>query len=287
VPAVRLAQVLIEPVLSEAWLDGVDHLYLVPHGMLNYLPFSLLPLAAESGAELLLTHYSISYLPTASALDSARAEPVADRSILTVAPARSRLRYAPQEATSLAELFEPNATALTGNAATETAFREHAGQFQLLHLATHGYFNSLNPMLSGLELESDERNDGLLEVHEILELSLASELVTLSACQTGMGSGFFADIPAGDEFVGMTRAFLQAGSQSVLATLWQVNDRSTVDLMTGFYSGLEEPGTQRDKAVALAEAQRRLRAREEFRHPYFWAPFVLVGPLNERSGARG
>ena len=286
-PAVRLAEALIAPVRSEGWLEGIDHLYLVPHGILNYLPFALLPLGIEPGSPLLITDYSLSYLPTALAMESTPENRTGDRNFLALAPARSHLRFAPQEAATLGDLYQAQATVLTGNSATETAFRDQAGKYQLLHLATHGYFNKLNPMLSGLELEADELHDGLLEVHEILELSLASELVTLSACETGMGSGFFAEIPAGDDFVGLTRAFLQAGSNSVLATLWQVNDRSTVDLMTGFYSRLEDPGNQRDKAVALAEAQRKMRASKEFRHPYFWAPFVLVGPLHESEGARG
>jgi CHAT domain-containing protein len=176
---------------------------------------------------------------------------------------------------------------LSGEAATETAVRKLAHKYQVLHLATHGYFNKLNPMLSGLELEADNANDGLLEVHEILELQLTSELVTLSACETGMGGGFFTEIPAGDDFVGLTRAFLQAGSASVLATLWQVDDRSTVDLMKDFYTHLEDTGVQGDKAVALAQAQRALRATEEYSHPYYWAPFVLVGAAQPSTNASG
>jgi len=286
-PAAKLAEVLTEPARLEGWLEGVEHIYLVPHGMLNYLPFALLPFGPDTDAGLLIERFSVSYLPTAAALNGGYDEVAGPRSILALAPARSRLRHAPQEADALANLFKPHATSLTGTAATETAFREQAAGFQLLHLATHGYFNKLNPLLSGLELEADESHDGLLEVHEILGLKLNAELVTLSACQTGMGSGFFTEIPAGDEFVGMTRAFLQAGSASVLATLWEVNDRSTVDLMENFYTRLEDLGADGDKAVALANAQRALRASEQYKHPYFWAPFVLVGPLHNRKGVRG
>jgi CHAT domain-containing protein len=286
-PAARLAEVLLEPVRREGWLEGVEHLYLVPHGMLNYLPFALLPYGPDAGADLLIERFSVSYLPTAALLSGREKQLSMPRSMLALAQARSRLRHAPQEADLLANLFSPHATSLTGLAATETAFREQAAGYQLLHLATHGYFNKLNPLLSGLELEADADNDGLLEVHEILELRLNSELITLSACQTGMGSGFFAEIPAGDDFVGLTRAFLQAGSDSVLATLWEVNDRTTVDLMESFYMRLEESGANGDKAVALADAQRALRASEHFRHPYYWAPFVLVGPLHDRNGVRG
>lgn len=286
-PAGRLAEVLIEPVIRAGWLDGARHLYLVPHGMLNYLPFALLPTRVATGSPLLVERYSVSYLPSALALGNAPAAQPRSRSVLAVAPGRSRLRFASTEVASIARLFEPDAAALTGRQATESAFREQAGAFGTLHIATHGYFNKFNPLLSGLELEPDAHHDGLLEVHEILGMNLRSELVTLSACETGMGSGFFNEIPAGDDFVGLTRAFLRAGSNAVLATLWEVDDRSTVDLMERFYGRLEDPGASSDKAVALAEAQRSLRASEAFRHPYYWAPFVLVGSVSEPAAARG
>jgi CHAT domain-containing protein len=102
-----------------------------------------------------------------------------------------------------------------------------------------------------------------------------------------LGSGFFTEIPAGDAFVGMTRAFLQAGSTTVLATLWAVEDRSTVNLMKSFYQNLEAASTNRNKAVALADAQRSLRIIEKYQHPYYWAPFVLVGAVNQHNRNRG
>ena len=173
---------------------------------------------------------------------------------------------------------------MAGKQATESAFKAQAGNYRVLHLATHGYFNKQNPLLSGLELEADRDNDGLLEVHEILELSLHAGLVTLSACQTGMGSGYFNEIPAGDDFISLTRAFLLAGSSSVLATLWEVDDRSTVDLMKGFYGRLGQAGTGKNQARALAMVQRELRASKKFNHPFYWAPFVLVGSRERGTG---
>jgi CHAT domain-containing protein len=203
-----------------------------------------------------------------------------------MAPGRSRLQNASEEVSSIAKLYRPHAEILLGDAATESAFKNSADQYRVLHLATHAYFNKLNPLLSGLQLEPDETNDGLLEVHEILELKLESDLVTLSACETGLGSGFFAEIPAGDDFVGMTRAFLQVGSAAVLATLWEVDDRSTVDLMKSFYRNLDAAGAGRDKAAALADAQRSLRTSDKYQHPYYWAPFVLVGVMNQQNRDR-
>ena len=286
-PATALSRSLLEPVLKAGWLDGVEHLYLVPHGMLNYLPFALLPVEAAEGQRPVIESYTLAHLPSASSLANRISKNDRTRSVLAVAPAKSQLRHASEEARSIVQLFRPHAELLAGEHATESVFRDVASNYQILHLATHGYFNKFNPMLSGLELEPDKTNDGMLEVHEILDLKLDSDLVTLSACQTGMGSGFFAEIPAGDDFVGLTRAFLQAGSGSVLATLWEVDDRSTVDLMVEFYQRLEEPGAKYDKAVALANAQRTQRSSDKYEHPYYWAPFILVGPVNRNHHARG
>jgi CHAT domain-containing protein/predicted negative regulator of RcsB-dependent stress response len=278
-PAAGLARLLVEPLEHEGWLAGVDRLYVVPHGVLHYLPFALLPRDTDRGARFLVEDYVLGYLPAASALSygSANAEPVRDRRLLALGPTRSRLRYAGEEVRSLPRYLPADPLVLVGPRATESSFKEKAGSYQVLHLATHGYFNKRSPLLSGLDLERDAREDGRLEVHEILDLRLDADLVTLSACNTALGSGYFAEVPAGDDFVGLTRAFLLAGSPSVLASLWEVNDRSTLQLMRRFYRNWREA----DKAVALARAQREmLGGAGTYRHPYFWAPFVLAGSMD-------
>jgi CHAT domain-containing protein len=285
-PAASLSATVLMPVLENGWLEGVEHLYLVPHDMLNYLPFALLPIKSSTGVMPVIDRFTLAYLPTASMLGNEGSGDDQQPSILAMAPGSSRLQYAPEEISSIASLFDPHSRALLGDDATESSFKSNAGKYRFLHLATHGYFNKLNPLLSGLQLEPDKANDGLLEVHEILELKLESDLVTLSACETALGSGFFAEIPAGDDFVSMTRAFLQVGSASVLATLWEVDDRSTVDLMNMFYRNLDASGANKDKAEALANAQKTLRASGKYQHPYYWAPFVLVGATNKSHFAR-
>jgi CHAT domain-containing protein len=284
-PAASLAASLIAPLTAEDRLAAIRHLYLVPHGTLNYLPFALLPLEEQPDSRRVVEAYTLAYLPTAAALLVARPSP-GSAGMLAVAPARSGLAHAGAEARAINAMFKSNSKALLGEAATESAFKREAGEFRLLHLATHGYFNKLNPMLSGLELESDEDNDGMLELHEILGLELKAELVTLSACQTGLGSGHFAEVPAGDDFVGLTRAFLYAGSTSVMATLWEVDDASTLDLMKQFYGGLQVAGSVQDKADALAQAQRKLLSTDRYKHPYYWAPFLLVGEMDRAADQR-
>jgi CHAT domain-containing protein len=278
-PATSLSKTVLAPILQSGWLEGVAHLYLVPHDMLHYLPFAVLPVDETHEAGPLIRQFTLAYLPAGSLLAGERRRPRArpQSSVLALAPGNSRLKNASEEALSIAQMFRPNGKALLGDAATESAFKQAADRHRVLHLATHGYFNKLNPLLSGLQLEPDEANDGLLEVHEILDLRLRSSLVTLSACETGMGSGFFMEIPAGDDFVSLTRAFLSAGSRSVLATLWEVDDRSTLELMEGFYAQLGMGDSFFEGAHALAEAQRILSQSKDFGHPYYWAPFVLVG----------
>jgi len=276
-PAASLAEALVGPLIAGGRLEHVRHVYLVPHGSLNYLPFALLPVAAAGVDRSLVERFTLAYLPTAAALLVPHGLPEADRSLLAMAPDRGRLRHSQAEVRAVDALFAPHSRALVGATATESVFKQEAARYRLLHLATHGYFNKLNPLLSGLELEPDQRNDGQLELHEILGLQLEAELVTLSACRTALGSGHFAEIPAGDDFVGLTRAFLYAGSRSVLATLWEVDDASTAGFMTRFYTGLKSNDSGKDKADALADAQRAMLASPQFGHPYYWAPFVLVG----------
>jgi CHAT domain-containing protein len=193
-----------------------------------------------------------------------------------MAPSSTRLRYTQKESQDVSEFFPNQHMLLLGVHATESAFKRLANNYDVIHLATHGYFNKLNPLLSGVALEADGENDGRLEVHEILNLRLSAKLVTLSACDTALGSGYFAEVPAGDDLVGLTRAFLFAGSPTVLASLWEINDLSAVHFMHGFYRQLG----QTDKASALAKAQRDTRLRGGiYRHPYYWGAFVLVGKM--------
>ena len=106
-----------------------------------------------------------------------------------------------------------------------------------------------------------------------MTLRLNARLVTLSACDTALGGGDFADVPSGDEFVGLSRAFLEAGSSAVLASLWKVDDQSTPVMMGRFYRAMK---THRGPE-ALSLAQRAMIRNPQYRHPFYWAPFVFIG----------
>ncbi|MGE5141479.1 MAG: CHAT domain-containing protein, partial [Rudaea sp.] len=210
-PAASLARSLIEPIERKGWLEGIRRLYIVPHGILHYIPFAALPLRNSGGKHLLISKFDLTYLPAAAALTGRTGAAQSGGTLLAMAPGRAGLPFAAEEARSIVRLFPAPSRVLAGLQATEASFKTSAGDFRLLHLATHGRFNKMNPLFSALELEPDRREDGHLEVHEIMDLRLNADLVTLSACDTALGSGYFSEIPPGDDFVGLTRAFLHAG----------------------------------------------------------------------------
>ena len=271
-PAASLAAHLVEPLRKAGDLEGHKRLYVVPHGVLHLLPFALLPL--EPKGRLLVEEIELTTLPSAGSLVLREGAGRPDGNVLAVAPARARLSHASAEARVVAEAHPEPKRLLLGDAATEDAFKTAAPAYRVLHVATHSRWNRLNPLLSSLDLEPSNGDDGALEVHEILGLRLGASLVTLSACETALGSDLLGSVPAGDDFVGLTRAFLHAGSGAVLASLWEVDDRSTPDLMKAFYGRLASSGP----SAALAAAQRAMLAGgSPLSHPYHWAPFVLVG----------
>jgi CHAT domain-containing protein len=181
--------------------------------------------------------------------------------------AGSVLKFAEVEAESVGKLF-PQSVLLRGAEASKSAFVKLSPGYDVLHLACHGVMDQTEPMLSNLRLAGDNENNGVLTVREIFDLNLDAGLVTLSACNTGTGevtgSGF--------EFMGMTRAFLYAGTPSVLASLWCVDDRATAELMELFYKNLLAGLT---KSEALQKAQ--LTMMKKYENPYYWGAFVLYG----------
>jgi CHAT domain-containing protein len=242
----------------------------IPHGTLHYLPFA----ALTHGERYLGDEYSLFTLPSASALrfiQEKRKPPT--NTILALGnptinePGFAPLKFAQQEVETIANLFGEQP--LVSDFATESALRSQAGNVGIVHLAAHGQYNASNPLFSVIYLADDQEQDGRLEVNEIygLDLTKSTDLVVLSACETQVGA-----VSAGDEVIGMTRAFLYAGTPTVIASLWKVDDQATTLLMEQFYKHLREG---MGKAQALQAAQRELRA--EYPHPYYWAAFVLTG----------
>ncbi|MGE0129512.1 MAG: tetratricopeptide repeat protein [Blastocatellales bacterium] len=161
-------------------------------------------------------------------------------------------------------------------AATRAAATDaELGQYKILHLATHGFLNSLNPELSGLVFslldEKGALQNGFLLAPEIYNLKLpATELVVLSACQTGLGKEV-----RGEGVIGLTRGFMYAGAPRVVVSLWNVSDRATADLMKSFYQGMLARGLR--PAAALRSAQVEMLKLKQRQAPYYWAAFGLQG----------
>jgi CHAT domain-containing protein len=165
---------------------------------------------------------------------------------------------------------------LVGREAAEEAFKALAPQYATIHLATHGVLDNRDPLNSYLLLtktDGDTDNDGLLHAREILDMRLDADLAILSACETGNGS-----ISPGEGMIGMSWAFLVAGARSVMVSHWRVNSASTSQLMKNFYQALTEQKDLKslNKSHALREASLRLLNNRRYRHPFYWAGFVLV-----------
>jgi CHAT domain-containing protein len=160
-----------------------------------------------------------------------------------------------------------------GKDSTEKAFKhEPLSKYKWIHLATHSLIDERNPGRSAVVLALDGNNDedGFLRVPEIADLDLNCDLVILSACETGRGQLF-----SGEGVIGLSRSFFIAGARSVVVSQWAVSDISTAQLMKDFYQQLVK---QVPKAAALREAKlRMLRGGSETHHPYYWAPFVIIG----------
>jgi tetratricopeptide (TPR) repeat protein len=246
---------LVRPLADD--LDG-DQLIIVPHGPLHGVPFH----ALYDGQGYLIERYEISYAPSATVMARCQARPrrSLERALVVAVPGDG-IPYVAQEAEAVAALF-PKARLLQGQEATMSALRAAAPGRDLLHLACHGLFRADNPLFSALRL-----GDGWLTVAEAAELGLEAGLVTLSACESGRSR-----VVEGDELLGLARAFLGSGAASLVVSLWLVNDASTARLMEEFYRGLR---AGQSGAAALRAAQRALLAADP--HPYYWAPFMLVG----------
>jgi CHAT domain-containing protein len=246
---------LIAPIAGDL---KADHLILAPHEFLHYLPFQ----ALLDGDSYLGDRYTISYTPSASVyyLCCMKNATASQGSLVMGVPDPA----APQiedEVRAVASVL-PNPQVFLGAEATLDVLREKGADSRFIHVATHGWFRQDNPMFSSISLGTSE-----LSLFDLYQLSLPAELVTLSGCGTGLNV-----VVGGDELLGLKRGLLYAGAQGVLLSLWDVNDQSTADFMKLFYERLHKGG---NKAQAVQHAMAEIR--RECPHPFYWAPFVMVG----------
>ena len=274
-PAVggQIGQLLVQPLA----IPVGKRLVIVPHGPLHFLPFQSL----RVDGQYLIERNPVSIAPSTSvALKLADAEPLASPSLLAVGdpdpyPLRSdgyewgRLGAAQEEATVVAGYFNQPAVLLTA-AATKQAFESQLASRQIVHLATHGFVDPTDPLESAVLFAGEDPATSYLKVRDVLMADYRSAaLVVLSACSTGLG-----EVSRDDEVQGFTRAFLSSGSGALVSTLWDVADDSTKVLMTNFYGDFSRG---EDVQNAMRDAQLAVLHNPATAHPYFWAPFNLIG----------
>jgi CHAT domain-containing protein len=263
----ELYRLLIEPALPH--VRGKE-LLIVPHDVLHYLPFQAL---LSSQSKYLIQDFPVYYLSSASLMqftkEKRRTSRADDKALVMGNPSLGDeaydLRFAEREAREVARAYPQSAVYLKAEA-TKAKTISLSPNYQILHFAVHGELKEDDPLGSALLLAVDGKEDGKLKVSEIFSLNLKADAVVLSACETALGK-----ISNGDEIIGLTRAFIYAGTPSVIATLWKVNDRASYELMSAFYSSRKTM----KKAEALRQAQ--LTTMKEFPQPFYWAAYALTG----------
>jgi CHAT domain-containing protein/tetratricopeptide (TPR) repeat protein len=273
----------IEPLADKLPSDGTP-VVIEPHGAFWLLPFSAL--LAPDGSWL-ADKWPLLYAPSAKSLDEIRHEPdyggPSDLSALIIGnptmpkvPDQGNLEIqlgslpgAKKEARAIAKMFpRKQRTLWLGSKASRIAIEDRASEYGILHLATHGIAYSEDPLKSFVALAESKDEDGLLTARRVMSMSLPADLVTLSACQTGLGK------ISGDGMIGLSRAFLVAGARSVLVSQWSVSDQATAELMTAFYRSFIALD---DKAIAMQQAMQEVRSKSKYDHPRYWAAFLVFG----------
>ena len=213
---------------------------------------------------------------SAGPVPSAKASDVERSASETGATGLPRLPFTRREARAIASLAPRGGAlvALDFEANRETVTRPELAQYRVVHFATHGLLNSQHPELSGIVLslvdEQGKARDGFLRLHDLYNMRLGADVVVLSACQTALGK----DVK-GEGLVSLTRGFMYAGAPRVVASLWNVRDDATSELMKRFYTRMLKGG--RTPAAALRAAQISMWREPRFQAPYYWAAFVLQG----------
>ena len=288
-PAAQLYELLVGPARNQ--IADKTKLVIVSDDVLWEVPFQALE---GAGGRYLVQDHAVSYAPSLAALremGSRRKELPRRYALLALgnpaldAPAIERLHTvyrgealgplpdAEREVRSLAQLYgKERSRVYVGAEAREGRLKEEGGSFRVLHLATHGILNDASPMYSQLVLSAEGgsgEEDGLLEAREVVDLDLEADLAVLSACETGRGR-----VGAGEGMIGLSWAFFVAGCPTTVVSQWKVESASTTELMLAFHRNLMKG---KSKAQALRSAALKLLGDRRYRHPFYWAGFVVIG----------
>ncbi len=277
-PAATLYATLLLPLMEQGLLEPQTRLIFLPHRFLHQVPFHALPTTLDGPPRFVIQDHTVSYLPAATALVSARQQPPAPfHSVGGFAPDQATLPYSKEEVESIPGTLFPDRTLLLGGDATVDSFFGALSRFTALHIAAHARTRPAFPLHSTIEFAHRP-----LALHEVMHATVSARLVVLSACDGGYTQGAFDDEITSESLVSFPRAFLEAGARSVLASHWLVEDQAAATLMQSFYHRLATPCPSSalcGVAESLAHAQRDALAAPEAQrhHPYYWAGFYLMG----------
>ena len=264
----ELYRILFAPI--KALIGEKTTIGVIPHRGLFYLPFQAL--RGEEG--FLVNRYNLFYIPSASVYSYCLGKNRGNQESYlgfgnpsfegTDLPS---LPLSAEEVKIVARSFPYN-DVFIDKEANETKFKEICSNFDVIHLSTHGLADDQRPLFSVICLAKDEQNDGEVRAYEVFSLNLKANLVALGACETGLGK-----LSEAEGLVGLVRSFLYAGAPTVIASLWSVYDRPTMELFINFFKYWKQEGMS--KVEALGRAQRELA--EEYGLPVTWAGFILIG----------
>jgi CHAT domain-containing protein/Tfp pilus assembly protein PilF len=283
-----LYAVLLAP--ARPVLEGKTKVVIIPDGPLWETPFQALQ---DPSGRYLIESVAVSYAPSLAVLrDAIRATPQRSGpatvlamgtanvgSPATLARSASSLGPLPEaerQVEQLRDLYGERSTTYLGPLATESRFKAEAPKHRIIHLASHGLFEEGSPLYSSVVLSRGAEaspDDGLLEAWELLELTLDADVVILSACETGRGR-----IASGEGLVGTTWALLASGARATIVSQWKVEASSATQLMGALHRRLARG--DRGKAEQLRLATLEVLRNPRYAHPFYWAPFVLVGDSN-------
>ena len=249
-------------------IEGAKYLGIVPHGFLHYLSFATL----YDGSQYVEDRFPLFYVPSSSVLKYTLGRRTDNKNLRVLAIGNPELNdpaldlpFAEQEVETIKWNFG-DVTILSKEKATESWVEKNIGQFGIIHIASHGEFDPVNPLFSAVKLAKDDKADGNMEAAEVFGLRINADLVLLSACQTGLGK-----ITGGDDVIGLNRAFFYAGTHSIISSLWRVSDISTAVLVKQFYRQY----ANYNKAESLRKAI--LHVKNRYPHPGYWGAFILSG----------
>lgn len=266
-PLSRMYELIMRPL--EEWVKTHKRCLIIPHLGWHYFPFHAL---FDSNRKMFLCdQIEIAFCQSAGILRQCKQKNrVARRDALLMAHQDGDLPLADEEVHLLSKSFlNGYSHVYTGDNARLDRATDSA-TYDIIHLACHGWFNSEQPFLSGVAIpphKGEERNTFLLD---FFNLQMPCTQITLSACESGL-----SNFTAADELIGLSRGLFGAGAASLLLSLWKVADESTMHLMQSYY--FHFVANQQSKTHALQLAMQSVKARPEYAHPYYWAPFVLMG----------